>query len=105
MSTVYIIQVSCPLLVSSNHVSVLWPVDAVKPLCYIVIAQVFHLLRGDIVVIVATLTMVTEAVCVFHTKIIALSVSKHGEHEQAILHRKGESLSEQMCGDVYIGNE
>ena len=71
---VHIEPASC-LLVPSNHVSFLGPIDTVKTLGYVVVTQVLHLLRGDVIVVVATLSMVTEAVRVLHAEVVTLSGS------------------------------
>ena len=50
----------------------MWLVNAVQPLCQSVVGEVLHLLGGGVVMVVSTLTVVTEAVCVFHSQVKAL---------------------------------
>lgn len=55
------------------------PVDAVDKLCRHEVAQVLHAVRGGVYVVVATFSVVAEAVCVLHTQVQTLDGQKTNE--------------------------
>lgn len=61
--------VSLLALVSSNLVCDVWPVDSADSVCHGVVCEILHLLGGGVIMIVASLSVVTEAVSMLHTKI------------------------------------
>ena len=60
--------------ISSNSVGLFGPVDAVHKLCRHEVAQVLNTVRCGVYVVVATFSVVAEAVGVLHTQVQALSI-------------------------------
>lgn len=58
--------------VSPDSMGLSGPVDAVDKLCGHEVAQVLHAVRGGVYVVVATFSVVAEAVCVLHTQVQTL---------------------------------
>lgn len=65
-------HVLCSFSISSDSVGLLRPVDAEDKLCRHEVAQILHTVRCSVYVVVATFSVVTEAVGVFHTQVQAL---------------------------------
>ena len=59
-------------LVSSNLVSDLGSVDSADSLSHSVVGEILHLLRCSVVVVVPSLSMITETMSVLHTEIKVL---------------------------------
>lgn len=64
-------HVLCSFSISSDSVGLPRPVDAVDKLCRHEVAQILHTVRCSVYVVVATFSVVTEAVGVFHTQVQA----------------------------------
>lgn len=60
-------------LITSNSMGLFGPVDAVHKLCRHKVTQVLHRIRCGVDVVVATFSVVTETVSVFHTQIQTLN--------------------------------
>lgn len=58
-----------------------WPVNTVHKLCRHKIAKVFHSVRCGVNVVVATFSMVTEAVGVLHTQIQTLESQQRNDYK------------------------
>lgn len=59
-------------LITSNSMGLFGPVDTVHKLCRHKVTQVLHCIRCGVDVVVATFSVVTETVSVFHTQIQTL---------------------------------
>ena len=65
-------SLACWCSVPAGGVCWLGLVNAVQPLCQSIVGEVFRLLGSGVVMVVSTLAVVTEAVCVFHSQVKAL---------------------------------
>lgn len=59
------------------------PVDAVHKLCRHEVAQVLHSVRSGVSVVVATFSMVAEAVGVLHTQVQTLDTQQTNDQKDA----------------------
>lgn len=70
--------------VSSNCVGLFGPVDAIDKLCRHEVAQVLHAVGCSVYVVVATFSVVAEAMCVLHAQVQALETQQpHGRYREA----------------------
>lgn len=84
--------------ISANSMSLFGPVDSVDKLCRHEVAQVLHTVRCGVYVVVATFSMVAEAVCVLHTQVQTLDTQQ--THEQT--HYKAAYFANTQCQKLIL---
>lgn len=57
------------ILISPDSVGLFWSIDTIHKLCRHKIAQVLHAVRGGVDVVMTSLSVAAEAVCVLHTQV------------------------------------
>ena len=78
------------------------PVDAINKLCRHEVAQVLHTIRGSVYVVVATFSVVAEAVGVLHTQVQALKTQQPSGHYKEAYFAKGGDETIKRSAFMYL---